>query len=202
MSRQHSRGAATDLVRDGRAHGGDLPPRAGRKAPRFIVAAWKDDFIGTDLEQVQIVKGWVDGNGQKQEKVFRVAGEKGNPSKPETGIDKKTCQSKPGAERLCAVWEDKDFRAEEPAFYYVRVLEKPVCRYSTHWCRERIGVDPLNLNRCQKDLTAMANSSDPDQVANAQRGASCCSNETTFPFVQPVIQERAWTSPIWYSPQQ
>src|SRR5215471_20464084 len=113
-----------------------------------------------------------------------------------------SCQSKPGAEHLCAVWEDKDFRAEEPAFYYVRVLEKPVCRYSTHWCRERIGVDPLNLNRCQKDLTAMANSSDPQQQANAQRGASCCSNETTFPFVQPVIQERAWTSPIWYSPPQ
>ena len=56
--------------------GGDLPARAGRKAPRFIVAAWKDDFIGTDLEQIQIVKGWVDRNGQKQEKVYRVAGDK------------------------------------------------------------------------------------------------------------------------------
>jgi hypothetical protein len=47
----------------------------------------------------------------------------------------------------------------------------------------------------------MANSNDPVQQANAERGASCCSNQTTFPFVQPVIQERAWTSPIWYSPQ-
>src|SRR5262245_58177670 len=51
--------------------GGDLPSRAGRRgSPRFIVAAWKDDFIGTDLEQIQIVKGWVDRNGQKQEKVI------------------------------------------------------------------------------------------------------------------------------------
>ena len=41
---------------------------------------------------------------------------------------------------------------------------------------------------------------DPLLQANAERGASCCSNQTTFPFVQPVIQERAWTSPIWYSP--
>jgi hypothetical protein len=145
----------------------------------------------------------VDRNGQKQEKVYRVAGEKGNPAKPETGIDKKTCQPRSsGFERLCAVWEDRDFKAEEPAFYYVRVLEKPICRYSTHWCRDRIGVDPLDLNRCQNDLSKMSQSTDPIQVENASRGAACCSNQTTFPFVQPVIQERAWTSPIWYEPQR
>jgi hypothetical protein len=28
----------------------------------------------------------------------------------------------------------------------------------------------------------------------------CCSNQTTDTFLQPVIQERAWTSPIWYEP--
>jgi hypothetical protein len=184
--------------------GGDLPSRAGRKGgPRFIAAAWKDDFIGTDLEQVQIIKGWVDRNGQTQEKVVLVAGDKGNAKKPEAGIDKNTCQARtPGFERLCAVWEDKDFKPEERAFYYARVIEKPVCRYSTHWCRERIGVDPLDLNRCQKDLSAMMASTDPLVVENASRGAACCSNQTTFPFVQPVIQERAWTSPIWYDPQQ
>jgi hypothetical protein len=182
--------------------GGDLPPRAGRKAPRFIVAAWKDDFIGTNLEQIQIIKGWVDRNGQTQERVYRLAGDKGNPAQPEKGIDRNTCQPRPGGfQSLCAVWEDRDFKPDEPAFYYVRVLELPVCRYSTHWCRERIGVDPLDLNRCQKDLDAMAASTDPLLQQNAQRGASCCSNQTTFPFVQPVIQERAWTSPIWYDPQ-
>jgi hypothetical protein len=103
------------------------------------------------------------------------------------------------------VWEDRDFKPDEPAFYYVRVLEKPVCRYSTHWCRDRIGVDPLDLNRCQKDLSAMSASTDPLLLANAQRGASCCSNETTFPFVQPVIQlpgrRRSGTTPAVKRPR-
>lgn len=36
--------------------------------------------------------------------------------------------------------------------------------------------------------------------AKAAQAAMCCSNETTDYFVQPVIQERAWTSPIWYTP--
>jgi len=184
--------------------GGDLRPRGNVKnGPRFVVAAHQDDFIGTKLEQVQIIKGWVDKSGNTHEQVFLVAGDRGNPQNPAGGVDKNTCQTKPGGfERLCAVWEDRDFKADERAFYYARVLEKPVCRYSTHWCMERIGVSPFNLKRCANDLSAMAASSDPIQKLNAERGASCCSDQTTFPFVQPAIQERAWTSPIWYDPQQ
>jgi hypothetical protein len=198
---------STNFVPTGYAHGvpmgGDLPERPNTHAsPRFIVAAWKDDFIGTNLEQIQIIKGWVTAQGEKKEKVYRVVGEPGHPQDPEVGVDQQTCETKPGGfERLCQVWTDPDFNSSEPAFYYARVLEKPVCRYSTLWCRERIGVDPFNLSQCQQDLDRMATSNDPVQQANAERGASCCSNQTTFPFVQPVIQERAWTSPIWYSPQ-
>ena len=36
----------------------------------------------------------------------------------------------------------------------------------------------------------------------ASLGAMCCSDQTTTPFVQSVIQERAWTSPIWYEPRK
>jgi hypothetical protein len=183
--------------------GGDLPVRPNAQAsPRFIVAAWKDDFIGTNLEQIQIIKGWVTAQGEKEEKVYRVVGEPGNPRDPAVGIDPGTCEARPGGfERLCQVWTDPDFNPDEPAFYYARVLKKPVCRYSTLWCRMRIGVDPLNLSQCQQDLDRMMNSDDPVQQENADRGASCCSNQTTFPFVQPVIQERAWTAPVWYSAQ-
>jgi hypothetical protein len=184
---------STNFVPTGYAHGvpmgGDLPERPNTHAsPRFIVAAWKDDFIGTNLEQIQIIKGWVTAQGEKKEKVYRVVGEPGHPQDPEVGVDQQTCETKPGGfERLCQVWTDPDFNSSEPAFYYARVLEKPVCRYSTLWCRERIGVDPFNLSQCQQDLDRMATSNDPVQQANAERGASCCSNQTTFPFVQPVI---------------
>jgi hypothetical protein len=182
--------------------GGDLPPQPqGQKAPRFIVAAWKDDFIGTDLQQIQIIKGWVTAKGEEKEKVYDVAGDPIDPKHLQNAVDKDTCKPKKRAfERLCQVWEDPDFKPNERAFYYVRVLEEPVCRYSTLWCRKRIGVDPFDLNQCEKGLEALASSSDPVQQAKAEHGAACCSNETTFPFVQPAIQERAWTSPIWYEP--
>jgi hypothetical protein len=75
-----------------------------------------------------------------------------------------------------------------------------VCRYSTHWCRKRIGLDPLDLDQCNADLKELQDSDKAEDRFNALRGGACCSDETTFPIVQPVIQERAWTSPIWYEP--
>ncbi|MFL6289927.1 MAG: DUF3604 domain-containing protein, partial [Thermoanaerobaculia bacterium] len=101
--------------------------------------------------------------------------------------------------RLCAVWKDPDFDPSQHAFYYVRVLEEPVCRYSTLWCRKWIGVDPLDTGKCSTQLAALQSGS-LEQKAKAAHGAECCSNQTTDTFVQPVIQERAWTSPIWYEP--
>jgi hypothetical protein len=183
--------------------GGDLtPPPSPAASPRFVVAAAYDDFIGTKLEQIQIIKGWIGRDNKPRERVHRIAGKAGMPNHPELGVDEQTCETKPGGrKRLCAVWEDPLFDPLERAFYYVRVLEKPVCRYSTHWCRERIGVDPFDLQQCQSDLDEMAKSESALERLNAERGAACCNNQTTFPIVQPAIQERAWTSPIWYEPK-
>ena len=109
-------------------------------------------------------------DGEKKEKVYHVVGDRGNPQNPGGRRSTGTCETKPGGfERLCQVWTDPDFNPNEPAFYYVRVLEKPVCRYSTLWCRERIGVDPLDLNQCQRDLDRMASSNDPAPAG--ERGA-------------------------------
>ncbi len=181
--------------------GGDLPHRTAKGgAPTFITAAIWDDHLKTKLQQIQIVKGWVD-KGIAHERVYTVAGDPGSPLNPQAAIDPVTCKARPdlGRERLCAVWQDPYFDPKEHAFYYVRVLEQPVCRYSTLWCRTWIGVDPLDTDRCNKQLAALQNGK-PAEKIKAEQGAMCCSNQTTDTFVQPVIQERAWTSPIWYEP--
>ena len=67
-----------------------------------------------------------------------------------------------GADTLATTWRDPDFDPHAAAFYYVRVLENPVCRYS------------------QRDALA----------AQLEHPAN----------VPTTIQERAWTTPIWYSP--
>jgi Protein of unknown function (DUF3604) len=146
-----------------------------------------DDYIGTPLQQIQIIKGWVE-NGQTQEQVFTVAGD---PHKRAT-VDRQCNRIGSGFSSLCAVWRDPTFDPTQPAFYYVRVLENPVCRYSTLWCQENFGVNPLEAT-CSHQLAKL-----PEQLQ--AEAAMCCSNETTTPVLQPVIQERAWTSPIWYKP--
>jgi hypothetical protein len=51
--------------------GGDLPPRANGKAPTFMVYALRDP-IGGNLDRIQIVKGWLDTEGITHEKVYDV----------------------------------------------------------------------------------------------------------------------------------
>jgi hypothetical protein len=104
------------------------------------------------------------------------------------GVDPATCEPVgAGASELCAVWEDPDFDPERRAFYYARVLENPTCRWSTRLCRDA-GVDPLDA-ACETQAAAAGS---PYEV--------CCWDEASDAFLQPIIQERAWTSPIWYRP--
>src|SRR5512139_543846 len=51
--------------------GADLPAAPAGKAPTFLVAALKDPKSG-NLDRIQIVKGWLDKNGTPQEKIFDV----------------------------------------------------------------------------------------------------------------------------------
>jgi hypothetical protein len=70
--------AATRYVADigyakGVPMGADLPKApAGSEAPSFLVAALKDPFSG-NLDRIQIIKGWLGQDGKAQEKVYDVA---------------------------------------------------------------------------------------------------------------------------------
>lgn len=52
--------------------GGDLNAAPGGKAPAFLVAAMKDPQSG-NLDRIQIVKGWLDAKGKPREHVYDVA---------------------------------------------------------------------------------------------------------------------------------
>ena len=52
--------------------GGDLHQAPAGKAPTFLVAALKDP-VGANLDRVQVIKGWLDRKGETQEKVYDVA---------------------------------------------------------------------------------------------------------------------------------
>ncbi|MCP5060473.1 MAG: DUF3604 domain-containing protein [bacterium] len=150
--------------------GSQLPAAAG-EAPGFLLWALADP-TGTPLQRLQIVKGWVDAEGETFEAVYDVACSGGASVDPETnrcpdngaGVDLTDCSTtgNVGDPQLRALWHDPDFAPGQRAFYYARVLENPTCRWST-WDALRAGVPP------RSDLAK-------------------------------TLQERAWSSPIQVLP--
>ena len=66
--------------------GGELNKAPDGKAPTFLVAAMKDP-IGANLDRIQVVKGWLDAKGETHEKVYDVVWS--NTPKREPGKDGK-----------------------------------------------------------------------------------------------------------------
>ncbi len=150
--------------------GGELQAQPGRR-PAFF--AWAlGDPNGAPLQRVQVIKGWLE-NGEHREQVFDVACADAQPIDPEThrcrasepavNLDDCSIDANSGSPELQTLWRDPQFNPRQDAFYYVRVLETPTCRWST-WDAIRAGVKP------RSDLPQ-------------------------------TIQERAWSSPIWYRPE-
>ena len=156
--------------------GGDLPlADDAHQAPRFLISASMDSGTaqspGSPLQRIQIVKGWYE-HGEMHEQVVDVAGGDNDAS-----VDINSCEQSGGGHRqLCSVWQDNNFNPDAQAFYYTRVLENPSCRWSQRICAAA-GV------RCD----------DPQSIPDGMQ--NCCAPEH-----QKVIQERAWSSPIWYTP--
>jgi hypothetical protein len=120
--------------------GSDLKARPGDASPSFMVYALRDP-IGGNLDRIQVIKGWLDEKGQTHEKVYDVvwSGDR-KPGKdgklPAVGdtVDAATASfaNTIGEPELGTVWTDPDFDAGQSAFYYVRVIEIPTPRWSTH----------------------------------------------------------------------
>ena len=153
--------------------GGDLIQSEGTKdkAPTFLVRATKDPD-GANLDRVQIIKGWRDGIGKLQEKVYDVvwSGHRkidSNGVLPSVGstvnLSDASYQNTIGSAELSATWSDPDFSETERAVYYVRVLQIPTPRWTVYDAKF-YGVDIPQ---------------DPP----------------------PVIEERAYSSPVWYTPR-
>ena len=79
----NSRNPAAAGYAKGVAMGGDLGQAPAGKVPTFIVAALRDP-IGANLDRIQIVKGWLDAKGQLHERVHNVVWS-GNRRQDETG---------------------------------------------------------------------------------------------------------------------
>ena len=127
----------------------DDEPVSKPLAPGFIVMASADPE-SAPLQRLQIVKGWIDADGTHEE-VIDVAcagGAKVNAGTnrcPHNGakVDSRDCSinASTGSGQLSALWHDPEFRPEQRAFYYARVIENPTCRWST-WDAIRAGVQP------------------------------------------------------------
>ncbi len=164
---------APDLVEQGYAGGVPMGGELGPGAepPRFVVQAARDP-MNAPLQRIQIVKGWL-ADGDTHERVYEVAGDADNGAT----VDLASCTPEgDGFDTLCAVWTDPDFDAAQPAFYYARVVENPTCRWTRTLCNE-LAVDCAAIGEDHPHW-------------------ACCD-----PDRPQTIQERAWTSPIWYYPE-
>jgi Protein of unknown function (DUF3604) len=141
------------------------------ESPAFLVSASKD-ALGANLDRIQIIKGWLDAQGNTREKIYDIgwAGER-KPDKdgklPPVGttvvVQNATWENSIGAPQLTALWRDPDFDPDQSAFYYARVIEIPTPRWTAY--------DSKRFDIKMADQVPMS------------------------------TQERAYTSPIWYHPE-
>ena len=120
--------------------GSVLSAREQPESPEFLVWAIRDP-MDAPLQRIQMVKGWIDDAGQTHEKVVDIACADGLQVDPATGrcpdngasVDLASCRFSDGSgdNELKTLWRDPDYSVDQSAFYYVRVLMNPTCRWSS-----------------------------------------------------------------------
>jgi hypothetical protein len=152
--------------------GGDLTKGPDGKSPTFLVAALKDPF-GANLDRIQIVKGWVDKGGKTREKVYDVVWGDAESRKP--GSDGKLPPVGNTVDVKNATWTNTIGDPE-----LIAVWKDP------------------NFDPSLKAFyyTRVIEIPTPRWTAyDAKRF-----NVTVSKEVPMTTQERAYTSPIWYTP--
>ena len=129
------------------------------KAPVLTFTALKDP-AEAPLERAQIIKGWFDGE-RSHEQIVDVACAHGNIANNRCaglevqGADE-NCAVNPqdGANELTGSWQDPNFNPNQHAFYYLRVLQVPTCRWSTFQSMELEQPLPEHLPRTLQERAA------------------------------------------------
>ncbi|MEQ1890113.1 MAG: DUF3604 domain-containing protein [Alphaproteobacteria bacterium] len=151
--------------------GGDLANAPAGQSPVLMIRALRDPD-GANLDRIQVIKGWLDADGNTRERIYDVAVSDGRtidadgrcktPVGSTVDVANATWSTSIGASYLAGYWKDPEFNAAEKAFYYVRVIEIPTPRWTAY--------DAKFFNVKQPEGTKMQ------------------------------LQDRAYSSPIWYTP--
>ncbi len=152
--------------------GGDLKKAPLGKSPTFLVAAMKDP-IGANLDRVQVVKGWLDTSGKLHEKVYDVAW--GDADKRKPGADGKLPAVGSTVDVANATWTNTIGDPE-----LITVWKDP---------------DFDSAQRAFYYVRVLEIPTPRWTAYDAKRFGI-----QAQPGTRMTLQERAYTSPIWYTP--
>jgi Protein of unknown function (DUF3604) len=168
----HNRMPASVGYSKGVPMGGDLTGAGKGTAPTFLVAALKDP-IGANLDRIQIVKGWLDAKGQTHEKVYDVVW--GDADKRKPGADGKLPAVGTTVDVANASWTNTIGDSELAAVWKDPDFD-PALR-AFYYARVLEIPTPRWTAYDAKRFGIQA-----------------------LPGTRMTLQERAYTSPIWYTP--
>jgi hypothetical protein len=167
--------ARPDFARTGYARGvpmgGDLTEAPAGKAPTFMIRALRDPD-NANLDRIQIIKGWLDKEGKTHERIYDVAVTDGR---------------KIGKDGRCKTPVGNTVNVKEAS--YTNTIGEPLL--TAHW------VDP--------DFDPKLRAFYYVRVIEIPKPRWTAYDAKFFKIKMPkdvkmVVQDRAYTSPIWYTP--
>ncbi|MBV9269351.1 MAG: DUF3604 domain-containing protein, partial [Acidobacteriaceae bacterium] len=167
---ERHRNAVSVAYRDGVAMGSDLPPAHGKKPPRLLAWAVQDPD-GPSLQKLQIIKGWTR-NGQAFEAVYDIACSGG--AKPD-----------PTSHRCPDNGATVDLHTCETA------PAKGSAELASTWIDPTFDVGERSFYYVRVIANPSCRWTTYDAIAAGQEPPKT---------VPATVQERAWSSPVWYTP--